>query len=87
MNGSRFLVLPLFLLASAGAISAQVPAKVDFATDVKPILQENCVECHGPAKQRAGMRLDRKSSVVMNSRRVVPGNSANSKAMRPSNVG
>ena len=78
MTHSRFLVLPLFLLLSAGAASAQAPAKVDFATDVKPILQENCVECHGPAKQRAGMRLDRRSSVIMNSRRVVPGNSANS---------
>lgn len=79
MTRSRFLVLPLSLLVSAGAVAAQVPAKVDFATDVKPILQENCVECHGPAKQRAGMRLDRKSSVMkFGSRRVVPGSSANS---------
>jgi ankyrin repeat protein len=60
-------------------LPAQVPAKVDFATDVKPILQENCVSCHGPEKQKAGMRLDRKSSAMKAfSRRIVPGSSENS---------
>ncbi len=58
---------------------AQAPAKVDFAKDVLPLFQENCVDCHGPAKQKAGMRLDRRSSVMKAfSRRVVPGSSANS---------
>jgi ankyrin repeat protein len=84
---SRFLALPLFLLMSSGALSAQTPtptplqtpAKVDFAADVLPILRENCVSCHGPLKQNGGMRLDRKSSVMKAfARRVVPGSSANS---------
>ena len=69
------------VLLAASTLSAQspTPAKVDFATDVQPILRANCVECHGPQKQRAGMRLDRKSSVMkFSSRRVVPGSSANS---------
>ena len=57
----------------------QVPAKVDFATDIQPILHAHCIECHGPDKQRAGMRLDRKSSALKAfSRRVVPGSSENS---------
>jgi len=61
------------------SLSAQAPAKPDFAKDVLPILRQNCVGCHGPSKQRGGMRLDRKSSVFKSiSRRVVPGNSANS---------
>ena len=79
MTRSRFLPLCLFL--SAGLMSAQTPTsgKVDFATDVQPILRANCIECHGPDKQRAGMRIDRRSSVLKAfSRRVVPGNSANS---------
>ncbi len=79
MTRSRFL--PLCLLLSAGLMSAQTPTsgKVDFATDVQPILRANCIECHGPDKQRAGMRIDRRSSVLKAfSRRVVPGNSANS---------
>jgi ankyrin repeat protein len=64
--------------AQTAAVGA-VPAKVDYANDVRPILQENCVECHGPLKQRAGMRVDRRSSVLKAlSRRVVPGSSENS---------
>jgi ankyrin repeat protein len=74
-----FVVGPLCVLLFAGTIAGQLPTKVDFAQDVQPILRENCVECHGPQKQRAGMRIDRKSSVMKDfSRRVVPGSSANS---------
>jgi len=65
----------LFLLA--GILPAQTPAKVDFATDVMPILRQNCVGCHGPAQQLSGMRMDRKSAVI-NRRGVVPGSSENS---------
>jgi hypothetical protein len=38
----------------------QVPDKVDFTYDVKPILSDRCFACHGPdkAKQKAGLRLD-----------------------------
>jgi mono/diheme cytochrome c family protein len=61
--------------------AAQTPsaAKVDFGRDVLPIFRAQCGDCHGPAKQRAGMRLDRRSSAMKGlSRRIVPGNSANS---------
>ena len=83
MARSRTVLGPLCVLLLAGAMPAQTPApasaKVDFATDVLPILRENCVECHGPLKQRAGMRIDRRSSVMKAfSRRVVPGSSENS---------
>lgn len=84
MARSGLVVGSLFALMTAGLVLAQDPAsapvgKVDFATDVLPILRTNCVECHGPDKQRAGMRVDRKSSVMKAfSRRVVPGSSENS---------
>ena len=87
MTKSRILTSSVFLLAFAGALLAQMPsqpdaagsAKVDFGRDVQPILRENCVGCHGPLKQQAGMRVDRKSSVMKAfSRRVVPGSSQNS---------
>jgi ankyrin repeat protein len=70
-----------FCLAVVTGISAQTAthAKVDFGRDVLPIFREQCGDCHGPAKQRAGMRLDRRSSVMKSlSRRVVPGSSSNS---------
>src|ERR1041385_2722281 len=53
--------------------------KVDYEKDVMPLFRDNCVECHGPSKQKGGMRLDRRSSALKTfSRRVVPGSSANS---------
>src|SRR5215472_385576 len=57
----------------------QPVSKVDFARDVLPIFRQNCGGCHGSSQQQAGLRLDRKSSVMKGfSRRVVPGGSANS---------
>ena len=32
--------------------------KIDFVKDVQPILTKTCVACHGPEKQRGGLRLD-----------------------------
>jgi len=37
---------------------------VDFNRDVKPILQSRCVACHGPEKQRGGLRLDSATNVI-----------------------
>ena len=81
MARSGLAALSLCLAIVTGISSAQTatPAKVDFGRDVLPIFREQCGDCHGPAKQRAGMRLDRRSSVMKSfSRRVVPGSSSNS---------
>ena len=75
----RFVCLALGLSLLTVQLPAQSLVKVDFANDVQPVLRENCFDCHGPSKQKAGMRLDRKSSALKAfSRRVVPGSSANS---------
>lgn len=39
-------------------------AAADFRGDVQPILSARCFECHGAAKQKAGLRLDQKSSAL-----------------------
>jgi ankyrin repeat protein len=58
---------------------SQATQKVDFARDVAPIFRQNCIGCHGPAKQNNGLRVDRRSSVLKpGTRRVVPGNIENS---------
>src|SRR5689334_7031462 len=31
---------------------------VDYARDIKPLLAEHCVRCHGVKKQESGLRLD-----------------------------
>ena len=33
-----------------------------FETKVRPVLAENCFKCHGPEKQKGGLRLDSKAA-------------------------
>ncbi|MCX6849560.1 MAG: DUF1549 domain-containing protein, partial [Verrucomicrobia bacterium] len=42
------------LLAAAPALA------VDFDQDIRPLLQQHCVECHGEKKQKGELRLDAK---------------------------
>ena len=35
---------------------------VDFARDIKPIFEKNCISCHGSDKQKGGLRLDLKAA-------------------------
>jgi len=35
-----------------------LPAKVDYNWDVRPILSQNCFNCHGNSTRKAGLRLD-----------------------------
>lgn len=51
------------LLLSSAALSAQAAAKIDFVAQVAPILQQHCVACHGEAKAKGKLRLDRKASM------------------------
>ena len=37
---------------------------VDFATQVRPLFARTCLKCHGPEKQRGGLRLDSRASVL-----------------------
>lgn len=36
--------------------------KVDFLSDIEPLLAKTCYECHGPEKQKGGLRLDQKEA-------------------------
>jgi mono/diheme cytochrome c family protein len=44
-------------LLPAAWVRASEPA-VDYARDVQPLLTRTCAGCHGPEKQRGGLRLD-----------------------------
>jgi mono/diheme cytochrome c family protein len=55
----RFLVA-ITIVAS----SARADAAADFTTDVKPIFAKSCVSCHGPDKQKGGLRLDRRADAL-----------------------
>ena len=53
--------LPLLLLTG----SAPVLGRVSFVRDVKPILEYNCVRCHGEDGAMRGIRLDKKERALM----------------------
>jgi hypothetical protein len=50
------------LLIVVGAVSFSLGAEPDFARDIQPILAKACYSCHGPEKQKGGLRLDSKAS-------------------------
>ena len=55
---------PASAKASADKAGAQAIASVDFARDVRPILEANCFECHGAKKARGRLRLDLKAAAL-----------------------
>jgi hypothetical protein len=60
-------------------------SEVDFDRDIRTIFSERCLTCHGPAKQRSGLRLDRKEDAARggnNGVAYVPGNSTGSLLIR-----
>src|SRR5437870_6441114 len=44
--------------------AATWPAEpVDYTRDVKPLFAKHCVGCHGPDKQKSGLRLDTATNI------------------------
>ena len=56
------------VIAVAGVLVAgrllAADAKVDFAKDIQPILQQQCLKCHGEEKQKGKLRLDSREAAL-----------------------
>jgi hypothetical protein len=48
---------------SAGVLTA-AESRVDFVKDIQPILQQQCVKCHGEEKQKGKLRLDSREAAL-----------------------
>ncbi len=74
--------IALLLIASGEGTSArQATAAPDYARDVVPILEANCVRCHSPAQQESGLLLDTYEDLVRggdSGLAITPGNAASS---------
>jgi hypothetical protein len=87
-------VIRKFLLAAAAlgvlagsGLSQDGAAKPapDFARDVLPVLKEQCWSCHGPSKQKGGLRLDVRTRAFAggaSGRVLVPGKAAESRLVQ-----
>jgi hypothetical protein len=53
-------------------------AKVDFLTEVYPILEARCIECHGAEKDKGDLRLDLKEYAFASDYVLIPGNAVDS---------
>lgn len=67
------------------ALPAMADTKVDFAKQIQPIFEKSCMKCHGPDKQKGGLRLDQKAAALKGGKdavSIVPGDAAKSDLYR-----
>jgi hypothetical protein len=73
-----------WVLGGLAWVSSPAAVGVDFQREIRPLLVENCLACHGPdeAARKAGLRLDTRAGLLETTRRrdaaVVPGDPENS---------
>jgi len=58
----------LVLIAAASCLllkaASAADSKVDFTKEIHPLLEKACFDCHGPDKQKGGLRLDRRADAL-----------------------
>src|SRR5262249_137523 len=88
-------VVGILAMLSAIALSVPaselLPAKVEFNRHIRPILSNNCFQCHGPdsAQRKADLRLDQADSAFAkrgDHAAIVPGNLEKSELWRRVNT-
>src|SRR3954466_10457771 len=82
-------VIAALILLSAWMIHASTD-KVDFTTQVKPIINRSCITCHGGVRQKGGFSLlfreEALAKTESGKRGIVPGDPENSEMIRRINL-
>ena len=75
INALGILVLVVYCPANAAAQDKTSETKIDFSSDIRPILADTCYKCHGPDEheRKADLRLDTQSGLLDDSDSIVPG--------------
>src|SRR5215212_10445017 len=67
---SRFPLITMFLLLAAG-LSAAAPSlpppaqrQISFSTDIKPLLEAACINCHAKGKNKGGFSLETRETFL-----------------------
>ena len=71
---------------SATLCGAPVMRAADFSSEVRPLLEKHCVKCHGPEKQKGGLRFDTKEGAFATAdsgeRAIVRGHASQSRLIK-----
>src|SRR5580658_6088010 len=92
MKPKLAIIVSVLLVAAAasgdGLTAEQIKAlpppashRVDFKSEVQPIFEASCIRCHGRGRDRGGLRIDSRESLLKGGDTgpaVVPGDSTNS---------
>src|SRR6476619_3242894 len=55
---SRLIVIAIFIIVTACSfVYLTHNSLIDFTTEVKPIINKNCISCHGGVRQKGGFSL------------------------------
>ncbi|MFP6767729.1 MAG: c-type cytochrome domain-containing protein, partial [Planctomycetaceae bacterium] len=88
-QSSMMLVVLMYgLLVAVRPVQGQPPTAEQtrfFETSIRPLLVKRCLGCHGPKKQRGGLRLDSRRALLRGGKTgaaVVPGKPARSLLIR-----
>jgi hypothetical protein len=85
----KFLSRAILAVFCASAPAAELPppatGTIDFVRDVKPILSQNCYDCHGAHKHESQLRWDNKQIALQGGEHgpdIIPGKSSESRVIQ-----
>jgi len=82
------LVTTALVVGAAEPVKLPPPAEkkdLTFVTDIKPIFDKSCIECHGPKKKKGDLRLDSRELALKGGEEgpsIKVGDSANSELVK-----
>jgi len=66
--------------------TARAASGPDFSREVRPLLEKHCFKCHGPEKQKGGLRFDTKEGAFKTGesgdKAIVPGHATQSRLIK-----
>src|SRR3989442_14168084 len=74
------------LLAATLSTQPAAPVAPDFTLEVRPLLEKHCFKCHGPDKQKGGLRFDTREGTFKTGesgdKAIVPGHASQSRLIK-----
>src|SRR6476659_3179729 len=75
-------VLPISIFLA----QASYAAAPNFSREIKPLLEQHCIKCHGPEKQKGGLRFDTKEGAFKaaesGEKAILPGHARESRLIK-----